>query len=460
MTRGNIQTRLTFWYTSVLAFALIVFSIAAWFLLYRIVHSDLLNSLLNQSSGLSTYLRIEDSDPSMYLPEETDEYSRSLPQKHLLTVLTDTRQVVYANWDGIGQALSTKRISGSAVPFTLTYNHESYLAVFRSVRLRTGHFQTFLAIPQDPSGKAVRSLGAVLLCLIPLFIATGTLGGYWLSRKALAPVAQITERARSIGIHDLSQRLPSLHTHDELQLLTETWNGMLDRIEGSVTKIAQFTADASHELRTPVAVIRLAAENALRRNRSAEEYREALARIGKESENMTTLIEDLLFLARTDAKLSETSLELVSIPPLIEAACRDFTDAAEAKRIRITQEISPGAPLVLGNASAVHRVLRILLDNAIKYTPQDGFVRLELARQDDKLVLRVMDNGPGIPEDLCDRIFERFYRVDTSRSKEHGGYGLGLAIAAAIAGQYRATIAVVRNAEGGSTFSLFLPVAV
>ncbi len=458
MTRDDIQTRLTFWYTSVLAVALIVFSLTTWFLLYRIVRSDLVSSLVNQSSGLSTYLQIEDSDPSIHLPNETDEYSRSLPQKHLLTVLNDANQVVYANWDGIGQALS-KRENPSGVPFALSYHDEPYLAVFRSVKLRTGHFQTFLAIPQDPSGKAVRSLGTVLLCLIPLFIAAGILGGYWLSRKALAPVGKITERARSIGIHDLSERLPSLHTHDELQLLTETWNGMLDRIEQSVTKIAQFTADASHELRTPVAIIRLAAENALRRDRSADQYREALARIRQESENMTTLIEDLLFLARADAKLSETSLELVAIGPLIEAASKDFADAAETKHIRITLEISAGAPLVLGNASAVHRVLRILLDNAVKYTPNHGSIRLELAEQDDKLVLRVIDSGLGIPDDLHDRIFERFYRVDTSRSKESGGYGLGLAIAAAIVSQYQATIAVERNAEGGSTFSLFLPVA-
>lgn len=451
----TIQTRLTFWYASVLSIALIIFSLAAYGLLSRNLHSELVSNLRDQSAGLGTYLKIEDSDPEIRLVDEIDEYSRSLTQKHLLTVRKSTGDVVYTNWAGGGRASSAER---SGVPFTIPLRDGPYLGMLQSVELREGRFETLLAIPIAPSQRAVSSLRAILIFLVPCFIAIGVFGGYWLSRKALEPVVRITERARLLGIHDLSERLPSVGTGDELQRLTDTWNSMLDRIERAVSKVTQFTADASHELRTPIAVIRLAAENALRRERSAEEYRDALVRIQRESESMTTLIEDLLFLARSDAKLSRPSLDFVSIPPLVEDACRDLAPLAEAKQIRLTQECPSSTPPVVGSAEAVRRTLRILLDNAIKYTPSCGSVRIHLEQEGANVALRVTDNGIGIPEELRARVFERFYRADPSRNRGSGGNGLGLAIASAILAQYEGTISVEDNAEGGATFSVFFPI--
>jgi two-component system heavy metal sensor histidine kinase CusS len=299
----------------------------------------------------------------------------------------------------------------------------------------------------------------VVLCsVVPLFVVAGAIGGYWLSRRALAPVDAMTAKARAIGIANLSERLPALRTKDELQRLTETWNEMLDRLERSVSNISQFTGDASHELRTPIAIIRLAAESALRRGRSEEEYRRALEHVYRESNNMAVLIENLLFLAHADTQQQEPS-ELVELTSLTQAACLDLAPVGNAKHVDVAH-VKLGRPMrVLGDGVALVRLFRILLDNAIKYTPEGGSVRVELEQEQGGFVVRVIDTGIGIPEGVRDRVFERFFRVDASRNKELGGYGLGLAIAFTIVKQHRGRIIVEPNLPTGSIFHVWLPAA-
>ena len=270
---------------------------------------------------------------------------------------------------------------------------------------------------------------------------------------------RITETARTIGVTNLSERLPVPHTSDELQRLAETWNDMLRRLEIAVSQISQFTADASHELRTPVAIIRLAAENALRKRRSESEYRQALQRIQSESESMTQLIEDLLFLARADVGRSSVELGSVDIRALIETACLDLQPLAEEKSITLVRDVPEFPRPVSGNASALRRMLLILLDNAIKYTPAGGTVSVGLREQAGKAILTVEDTGLGIPEEEQSRVFQRFFRVDPSRNKESGGHGLGLAIAQTIVNQHKASIELQSNASGGCVFSVALEMA-
>src|SRR5262249_44985041 len=149
-----------------------------------------------------------------------------------------------------------------------------------------------------------------------------SLGGYWLSGRALAPVDVMTHEARSIGIHNLSQRLAVPSTGDELQRLSETWNAMLDRLESAVQRLSEFTANASHELRTPLALIRTTAELALRRDRPAETYRKALHEIMDETQELSRLVEDLLELARADAGLPTLPLERLELAPVVREICQ------------------------------------------------------------------------------------------------------------------------------------------
>jgi heavy metal sensor kinase len=447
----SIGTRLTLWYTTVLCLGLILFSCSIWLALRHFLYADLESALRDQARGLNTYLQIEDHDPGASLPVEIDEYSQSMPQDHLLTVVDAKGQPIYTAPIGL-----TLQPGGIGKPYKLRWKNHAYLAVSQAVLLKEGGVHTLLAISSEPVDRAVYLLGLLLMAGIPLFAVCGAAGGFWLSRRALRPVDAITERARTIGLNNLSERLPVPRTNDELQRLTETWNAMLDRLESAISKISQFTADASHELRTPVAIVRLAAENALRRTRPEAEYRAALERIQKESENMTHLIEDLLFLARADFDHSAGETGTVDLEALIDSVCADLKPLAEAKAITLRQKTAGQQVEVAGSLSALRRMLVILLDNAIKYTPEGGVVSISLERHSEHATVIVEDTGIGIPEEARSQVFQRFFRVDPSRSKESGGHGLGLAIAQTIVAQHGAAIELRPAAHGGSVFAVSL----
>ncbi len=456
MTRDlPIRTRLTIWYTAVLSLGLVLFSLTVWIGLRQTLTADVVATLLNQARGFDEYLHIEDRDQPSKLNEEIDEYSRSLPLNHVLVVYDGSDQLVYSNAGGDSRKFAI--LSESTKPKQIEWRKNPYSTISQLSVLNEGTFKVFLAISSRSVERPVHLLGWLLLVTVPTFILCAAAGGYWLSRKALLPVDRITARARTIGVNSLSERLPVPKTNDELQRLTETWNGMLERLEMAVSRISGFTADASHELRTPVAIIRLAAENALRRNRSEADYRAALKHIQRESENMTQLIGDLLFLARADTCETSEGTDPLALNGLVESVCADLQGLALAKDIALTRKIPPAPVVVAGQLSGLRRVLLILIDNAIKYTPQGGLVSVELDQEKARAILRVEDTGIGIPESSKGRLFQRFFRADPSRSKESGGYGLGLAIAHSIIQQHEGSIEVQSKETGGSVFVVSLP---
>lgn len=460
-----IRIRLTVWYAAVLSLGLALFSLTVWLGLRHILYADLAATLANQARGFEEYLHIEDRDQTVDMAREMDEYSRSLPQDHVLAVYDRAGNLIYSNQpDAARKFAGGQHLARSAQPQKFPWKHQHYLGVSRPFSMSQGPFRMFLALPSDSTERAISLLGVVLIFAVPVFIVCAAGGGYWLSRRALLPVDRITERARTIGVGTLGERLAVPATHDELQRLTETWNGMLGRLETAVSRISRFTADASHELRTPLAIIRLAAENALRKTRSESEYRAALEHIQRESENMTRLIEDLLFLARADVDDSAAVPELIDLGEVVRAVCSDLTPFVLAKSLTFTQDL-PSQPLqISGNFSDIRRMLVILLDNAIKYTPAGGFIAIHLEQGPleqgrEQAILRVEDSGIGIPEADRIRVFQRFFRVDPSRSKASGGYGLGLAIAQTIVERHNASIDLQTRSGGGCVFCVSLPIA-
>jgi heavy metal sensor kinase len=436
--------RLTAWYTVVLSIGLILFSLTVWLTLRQMLRAELATTLSNLARGFEEYLHIEEQDHAVDLVREMDEYSQSMPQEHLLAV-----------YDASGQVLYSNRRAGELHRWRPSH----YLAATRVIPLQRGPVRLELAISTRATDRAMSLLGWLLFLVVPAFVLAGAAGGYWLSRKALAPVDRITERARTIGIGNLSERLEVPGTHDELQRLTETWNAMLERLELAVSRISRFTADASHELRTPVAIVRLAAENALRKPRSEGEYRAALTRIQRESENMTRLIEDLLFLARADAGADASPAELIDLRALVQDVCCDLEPLANTKNLDFQCRLPVHAVSTAGHAADLRRMLVILLDNAIKYTPPAGSVVVSLAHEGDHATVRVEDSGVGIPEEARTRVFQRFFRVDPSRNKESGGFGLGLAIAQTIVERHNASIELHPKSAGGCIFEVSVPLA-
>jgi heavy metal sensor kinase len=315
------------------------------------------------------------------------------------------------------------------------------------------------AVPTEPFDQALDNFRRTEKRFLPLLVILASLLGYWLGGRALAPVNRIIEGARRVGVQNLSRRLEVPRAKDELRRLTEQVNAMLDRIETSVKRITQFTADASHDLRTPLALMRTNAELALRRPRSESEYREALGRILATSEETSELIEHLLLLARADANVSQLKLEPTSLYPVLQRVGQKASVLASGKGLTFLDSVIPNTHTLYANLAALERLLMTVLDNAIQYTPAGGHVRMSLRLQDALATIEVADTGIGITEKDLPHVFERFYRADQVRSRETRGSGLGLSIAQWIAECHNGSIELRSRPGQGTTASIRLPLS-
>lgn len=315
------------------------------------------------------------------------------------------------------------------------------------------------AVPTEPFDQALDSFRLILEETLPALILLASFIGYWLSGRALHPVSEIIRASRGIGARNLSSRLPVPKAHDELRLLTETLNEMLARIEASVERITQFTADASHDLRTPLALIRCHSELALRRSRSEEEYRKALMQNLLTSVETTCLVENLLTLARADARSPGLEFRRIDLARSLQKAADETALLAADKNIRVSARI-PRAPVwVHADHVALHRVFRIVLENAVKYTPRGGAIAVASDWDGGAAAqIEIRDSGIGIPEKDLPHIFERFYRVDRARSRESGGTGLGLAIARTFVHLHGGTIRAESQLGSGTVIWIRWPV--
>jgi heavy metal sensor kinase len=317
-----------------------------------------------------------------------------------------------------------------------------------------------MGAPADDAVETLSLFRSYLLMFAPLLLLVAAGGGYWLSRRALSPVDALVRTARDIGGANLNSRLQKLETGDELQRLSDTLNEMLGRIETAFLRITEFTADASHELRTPVSLIRTEAELALRRSRGEAEYKEALRHILLESERTTALIEQLLSVARADSGRETLHMQPVDLRQTLRSVVDGWQQVATLRSLQFSASIATNDSVVMGDEAALRRVADILLDNALKYTPSPGSVKLTLEQKGESAIIAVQDSGLGIAEEDQPKIFERFYRVDKARSREQGGAGLGLAIAQWIVSQHHGSIVVESRPGQGATFRVELPMIV
>jgi signal transduction histidine kinase len=237
--------------------------------------------------------------------------------------------------------------------------------------------------------------------------------------------------------------------------MAETWNVVLERLEAAVKRIRQFTADASHELRSPLALMKATADLALRRNRTPEEYREALRSMNREADRMAALAESLLTLARADSNRMEMPLAATDLNELAASVVGQQAALAAKKRVRLTVVANPEAPVVHVNRMAIERLLLILLDNALRYAGRDGAVTVTARKLPDGGLLSIEDNGLGIAAEDLPHVFERFYRSDPVRGGD-SGFGLGLSIAQAIAQAHGSKIEVESEPGKGARFWLAL----
>jgi two-component system, OmpR family, sensor kinase len=319
------------------------------------------------------------------------------------------------------------------------------LVVLQSLRPQTEFLETF-----------VETTGVV----IPLAILLAGIGGYLLARRSLAPVVQMSSQANRIGAENLHERLQVQNPADELGQLAGSFNQLLNRVNRSFDEQRRFVADASHELRTPVAILCGEAEVTLSQpERTEQEYRESLAILGEESKRLKRIVEDLFTLARADAGQHPLELSDFYLEELVAECTRNVRTLAATKRISVTCEADAELPMH-GDQTLLRRMLLNLLDNAIKYTDAGGKVSIRCGAQDGSYRIDVEDSGQGIPIEAQEKIFERFFRADKARSRSegaNGGAGLGLAIASWIAAAHGGRLVLARSASEGSTFSVILP---
>ena len=457
----SVRFRLTCWYSAVLAVVLVVFGALIYgVVLYQSLHHH--DDSLRAAGGYIKEILGREPDCATLTPDQIADLGR-LDRLVLVHELAGHGQIFYRSPD-----FDTTVLEGSEAEFKqLLSQPESFQTVDTpSSALRVFSFRYVSRAGRQGVVRVMDSLGNVhealatlrwtLLLTIPFCLIVAGVGGYWLAGRALGPVDAVTRLAQEIEATNLNRRLPSPRSDDELGRLVRTFNQMINRLATSFDSMRRFTADASHELRTPLTILRSAIEVALERERSPEDYRRVLKESLEEVQRMTRIVEDLLLLARADAGTLEPRREPVRLDALASEVIEEMKGLAETRGVVVSSDIA-GPVIMAGDERWLRQMLYNLLDNAMKYTPPAGRVRVTLEQRNSGAEISVTDTGPGIPEAEQSRLFERFYRVDKARSREDGGSGLGLAIALWVARSHEGDIKIESRAGEGSTFRVILP---
>jgi heavy metal sensor kinase len=476
----SVRARLTLWYTGVLALVVGLLCVVAYFIFWRsaIQHADA--NLVELSDSFLVTLRAELEDQSG--PDVFRAAAQVAIEEHRF------RETVYAIADQTGKVILTSLEAPSAdgppraarkvlsSPLFQSFLDSSlrsdrlfghipvteagYRGFARRFQAKGKPYELIILQSLHPQKEMMEEAGTVFAWLIPVAILLASGGGYFLARKSLAPVVAMSSQAGRIGAANLHERLAVHNERDELGHLARSFNSLLDRLSESFERQRRFMADASHELRTPVAILRGEAEVALSQQaRSLDEYRASLSVLHQEAERLTHIVEDLFTLTRADAGQYPLQPRDFYLEELVTECVHSARTLALAKKILLTFDGAAESP-IHADESLLRRMILNLLDNAIKYTPEGGRVTVVCQRQGDEYILSITDTGTGIPAELQPRIFERFFRADEARSRSQsdgGGAGLGLAISRWIAEAHQGRLELTRSDSQGSTFAASLP---
>lgn len=309
----------------------------------------------------------------------------------------------------------------------------------------------------DNGVATIKSIRTVMIIALTILLLLAIIAGRRITKKAFDPVADIIHSAENIsGGSDLSKRLPLYDNKDELYYLTDTLNQMMDRLQTAFDSEKQFSSDVSHELKTPISVILAECEYMLAENRSVEEYKDAIETIQQQSKRTMGLISQLLQLSRTFGTDKILSKENIDLSLLCESVVDSLEKAAAAKGITLKGNIEEDVN-INADESLIMRMILNLVSNGIKYGREDGFVKLSLFKDVDRIIIKVSDNGIGIAESDQENIFNRFYKVDKSRKADENSYGLGLAMVKWIAEAHGGTVSLESELGKGSTFTVSMP---
>ncbi|HEX8186441.1 MAG TPA: HAMP domain-containing sensor histidine kinase [Blastocatellia bacterium] len=458
----SIRAKLTLWYLGIAATVLLAFAVAIYFYLSRGLLNAIDTSLWNQAE------RIAQATGNPSSNEEPSQPGVLMLAPQFVSIVDRNGEVNDAILDAEGHQVpvSQEALDRAAAEFKPQYREVS-LSPTEHARIITWPARDeddevfFVVVGQSLKDlqQAQRQLLFLLAISNPVALLLASLGGLWIANKALRPVDRLTRAAERIGRGNLKERVEEGGSNDEIGRLAATFNEMISKLEQAFERERRFTADASHELKTPLAVLRGDIEVTLRRERAAEEYKRVLASSLEEIARLTKLTDDLLTLARSDAGERMLELEPVRLDHLAAEAHAYMQPLAESVGVSLSYD-GPRSPVVVeGDEKRLKQLLVNLLDNAIKYTPSGGRARLALAAKDSSALIEVADSGRGIPATALPHVFERFYRQSDPKDSRVTGFGLGLAISKWIVDAHGGTIEVESTEGKGSRFSIRLPVA-
>jgi two-component system, OmpR family, sensor kinase len=464
----SIRFRMALWYAVLLAGALVLFGAASYVGLERYLQKSLDESLVKQARSIGDVLivNINQSGEDYVNNEITEHYSPEINGRFIRVTRADGKQIFISGLPKDG-TFDPARVPPPQLPVLRAFSHEVEMSDGHELLLHAlpyesrdgARFLIEVAAPYNQIESVLRGLLLTFGLGLPLIVALAISGGYVLMRRALRPVDEIRQKAAQITSRNLSERLPVVHTGDELERLATDLNRMIERLEESFQQINRFSADASHELRTPLTVLQGELESIARNSSNLPaEIRDTIGSALEETHRLTKIVENLLAISRLEAGDARKQRERLDFAELARNTADQMRLLAEEKHIHLDCN---GAEAVEVDAdpARLKQVVVNLLDNAIKYTPESGRVSISVMKQDGRAVFEIADTGIGISPDDLPHIFDRFYRADEARSRQMGGTGLGLSIVRSICLAHEGQVKVESIEGQGSVFHIQLPLA-
>jgi heavy metal sensor kinase len=455
-----IRIRLTLWYSLAIATAMFSIGFASLWMVHRAI-DDLEREELQQRVR-SVRRFVESRPPGETRAQLRDAITAAYNVSHgnkWLQVIDEQGNWIYRS-SHVAAAYPTlvlpQRAPETGTYFTYTAESSSVRALIEPISIHGVRYTVQTGLTLNKTLAILSNLRIQLFLLIIVGLFVSSIGGHFMSRKALKPVAALAAEARRINDRNLDIRLPEPSAKDEISDLSRTLNQMLERIDKAFASVRTFTGNASHELRTPISLMRTEIEVALYRPRDSQEYRDVLGRLHEETLRMTNLVETLLSLARADGGAETIALVNIRVDDLLRQVAGSWNDAMNRAMLDFNVEIEDEDLALLGDRHLLPRLLSILLENASKYTPPGGSVKLSAALAGARVVLSVTDSGIGIAPEHKPRIFDRFYRATQVGEHAPPGSGLGLALAKWIADRHGTELCVESELGSGSFFSLSL----
>src|SRR5438445_4766703 len=458
--RRSLKLRLTLWYAAATAVILAVFAWVAYEVVEHRLGAELDRQLRIDFDVIEAQLDKDAAGQIRWLVRGAHGDEGYARLSAWFEVWSEGKQLLFRHWP-VREADIKNPLPAPVESilrfYTVELEHDLHVRIMeRPARVHELGVIVRLFRDETDTRRTLWQIVEVFLLAAPLAVLLASLGGYFVARRSLLPVAAMAEQAKQITSESLAERLPNPNPHDELGQLAGVFNQTLQRLEGSFTELKRFTADASHELRTPLTALRTVGEVALRQPDDPAVLRETIGSMLEEAQRLNDLIESLLTLARMESGKVRLQPEPIRVPEFLNEVCDSLSVLADEKQQTIG---------LVGDADVVQTADRRLLrqavlnivHNAIRYAPSQSRITVRCSRRNGAAVIEVADEGPGIAPEHRQRIFDRFYRIDQARSRAEGGHGLGLAIAKWSVEHQGGRIEAESEVGKGSVFRIVLP---